>query len=1127
MVKMCEGRKSCIQDPWSAAVPNLNFQTVCSKLNRGHNSIDVCSSIVVVVFHDVLCAVIAHIRLVPSHWRPLDPQGAFPMNSWTLRLLLLAAPVTSQLWEQLRKRFSHTESPQEPFHFNASEDPLHSAWYPQRIHSQRVVEDFQYAYDAYMWNAWPKGELQPLTCTGTSFDLVRLDGLTLIDSLDTLLLMENYTEFARSIERLRSIWTLEVDQNVSVFETTIRVVGGLVSAHQLAEAFLPFVPHSDVWDSHGDVRWDSVELRDMPNATEPYKYDGCLLDWAWQVADRLYPAFDTPTGIPYGTVHLQYGVPQGETPIASLAGGGTLVLEFETLSRLTGDSRFGRAARCASRALWMRRTPLLGKHIHIGSGSWTEPLAGIGSNSDSFYEYLAKASFLWFEQDDFWLQFVATYDAVHEHLKVGDWYADADWKHNQRQIFESLMAFYPGLQVLLGEMGPAARTLNSFFVVRQLLGFLPERFHWGNWRVDFGGGKHPLRPELLESAYYMHMATKNPETGFSGWQIASAMSLLKLHQLARTHCGYASLNDVKPTTTGSMAGESLHGVRHLNEMPSFFLSETLKYLFLTFEDENLLHRDIDHEWVFTTEAHPVHYVAAVSSVDSQLEQNIAHLKAILQRKLTGDDRLFDFHPDLKLDKWAERTEADPFTIDIHSTAVKSKRFRSTATRHGLISSLVGKENFEGASHLIPDPSGQRGYELCRACLNLQSTAFLWMTVLGGGVLDYAKVHRPSTMKDAIVNYPHWRLRFWEALQAHSSGVYPDHSTDAHHYCFFGKNASSSGDAVMPDHPGPGSESDPTAFDSKLGSFEVSTFPGGGGFHVHHIESGERIVTTFLHDDQDASQSIIMTFSSIPMGPVDREVDTDSTTVDASLTRRLVLTDQADNSFECEVSILRKHVGSLHENSDVETLMVIPCAPALFGPTSMAQLLKYGGIQVDAILVKPDPTDPMGCAPIAEETCSNEEDKYGDIHMTNRGGCTFFLKSLGHKKYGASGLIVINTDPDELFVMSNAPEESLSVPPQDLPPTVLVTGRDGEALLSTWSGEERLFARIQIERRHNENLEGLGKLEDPVPNTAFPYVMAEQHSVKVLASGGWGVMATRGLDNQEWKLDLLQHDFIAS
>lgn len=69
-------------------------------------------------------------------------------------------------------------------------------------------------------------------------------------------------------------------------------------------------------------------------------YNGCLLRLATDMGNRLLPAFDTSTGIPYGTVNLRSGVPKGETELASTAGAGSLVIEFEVLSCLTGEFLF-------------------------------------------------------------------------------------------------------------------------------------------------------------------------------------------------------------------------------------------------------------------------------------------------------------------------------------------------------------------------------------------------------------------------------------------------------------------------------------------------------------------------------------------------------------------------------------------------------------------------------------------------------------------------------------------------------------------------------------------------------------------------------------------------------------------
>ena len=173
----------------------------------------------------------------------------------------------------------------------------------------RVSAMFHYAYDGYLKYAYPYDELRPLSCDGV--DTWGSYSLTLIDALDTLAVMGNYTEFKRVYNLLSQRKDFDSNINVSVFETNIRIVGGLLSAHLMA-------------------RKAGVDLEPGWPCTGP------LLRLAEDAASRLLPAFDTPTGMPYGTVNLKTGVPIGETPVTSTAGVGTVIVEFGTLSRLTG-----------------------------------------------------------------------------------------------------------------------------------------------------------------------------------------------------------------------------------------------------------------------------------------------------------------------------------------------------------------------------------------------------------------------------------------------------------------------------------------------------------------------------------------------------------------------------------------------------------------------------------------------------------------------------------------------------------------------------------------------------------------------------------------------------------------------
>ena len=157
-----------------------------------------------------------------------------------------------------------------------------------KLEKQQAREDvkqmFIHAYDNYMKYAFPEDELLPLSCDGTHIKLTAGKMLTLVDSLDTLAIMGNKSEFHRAILLISSAEKslFRVDVTVSVFESTIRVLGGLLSAHLiLTDRTLDFF---------------------MPS------YNGALLRMAKDLGDRLLPAFETATKLPFGTVNLEKGV---------------------------------------------------------------------------------------------------------------------------------------------------------------------------------------------------------------------------------------------------------------------------------------------------------------------------------------------------------------------------------------------------------------------------------------------------------------------------------------------------------------------------------------------------------------------------------------------------------------------------------------------------------------------------------------------------------------------------------------------------------------------------------------------------------------------------------------------------
>ncbi|GFU11169.1 ER degradation-enhancing alpha-mannosidase-like protein 2 [Nephila pilipes] len=446
-----------------------------------------------------------------------------------------------------------------------------------KMYREKVVKMFHHAYDHYLKSAFPYDELQPISCKG--MDTWGSFSLTLIDALDTLAVMKNFTEFRRVVNTLLSTADFNVNINVSVFETNIRVVGGLLSAHLLSKK-----AGMDV-----DPGWPC---------------SGPLLTLAEKVARKLLPAFETKTGMPFGTVNLQYGVPEGETPITCTAGVSTFIVEFGTLSQLTGDPVFENVAVNALDALWKRRSPLglVGNHINVQDGKWTALDSGIGGGVDSYFEYLVKAAIL-FQEPKFLKMFKEYEKLISKYMKRDDWYFWVSMNSGQVTMptFQSLEAFWPGLLTLVGDIEQAVKTLYNYHSIWKQYGFTPEIYDVSHSHAK--RENYPLRPEFIESIMYLYYATKDQHLLEIGVDI-----LESIEHSARTECGYATIKNVLD-----------HKIE--DRMESFFLAETTKYLYLLFDPDNFIHNNgscgelIEMSggnciigtggYVFNTEAHPI------------------------------------------------------------------------------------------------------------------------------------------------------------------------------------------------------------------------------------------------------------------------------------------------------------------------------------------------------------------------------------------------------------------------------------------------------------------------------------------------------------------------------------------
>nr|XP_026695542.1 ER degradation-enhancing alpha-mannosidase-like protein 3 isoform X3 [Ciona intestinalis] len=448
----------------------------------------------------------------------------------------------------------------------------------------KVLEMFNHAYNAYMTNAYPADELMPIACKGRIRGVTPSRGdiddtlgnfsLTLVDTLDTLALLGLHDEFEVAVRRVERDVSLNADLLVSVFETNIRMLGGLLGGHSAA---------LELQESHNRMKW----------------YNGSLLRMAKELGDRLLPAFNTSTGMPMSRINLSTGsVRRLKDRDTCTACAGTTILEMSALSRFTGDPVYEDRAREAMDYLWSRRqrsSDLMGTVLNVENGEWVRKESGIGAGIDSYYEYLLKAYIL-LGDDTYLHRFNTHYQAINklhstplqaikQYVAQGPMMIDV-LMHKPttaaRNFIDALSAFWPGLQVLKGDLKSAIETHELLYQVFTRHTFLPEAF---TTSFDVHWGQYPLRPEFAESTYLLYKATGDP------YYLQVGKTILEnLESRARVECGYAGIKDVRTFT-------------HEDRMDSYFLAEMFKYLYLLFSSSSEdLGINIDN-YVLTTEAH--------------------------------------------------------------------------------------------------------------------------------------------------------------------------------------------------------------------------------------------------------------------------------------------------------------------------------------------------------------------------------------------------------------------------------------------------------------------------------------------------------------------------------------------
>ncbi|KAH7544746.1 hypothetical protein FEM48_Zijuj01G0018900 [Ziziphus jujuba var. spinosa] len=436
-----------------------------------------------------------------------------------------------------------------------------------------VKDAMLHAWTSYERFAWGQDELQPQTRNGmNTFGGL---GATLIDSLDTLYIMGLDEQFQRAREWVANSLNFNKDYEASVFETTIRVIGGLISAYDLSG-------------------------------------DEIFLEKARDIADRLLPAWDTPSGIPYNLINLANGNAHNHMWTGGnsiLADAASEQLEFIALSQRTNDFKYQQ--KVENVIMELNRTfpadGLLPIYINPHTGISSYSRVTFGAMGDSFYEYLLKVWILGNKTDDvkhyreMWETSMKGLQSLVRRTTPSSFAYICEKTGNAlSNKMDELACFAPGM-LALGSLGYGNGEAKKFLSLAEELAWTcynfyqstPTKlagenyfFHDGQ-DMTVGTSWNILRPETIESLFYLWRFTGNKTYRDWGWNIFQAFE-----KNSRIETGYVGLYDV---STGDRD----------NLMQSFFLAETLKYLYLLFSPPSFLSLD---KWVFNTEAHPLRIV---------------------------------------------------------------------------------------------------------------------------------------------------------------------------------------------------------------------------------------------------------------------------------------------------------------------------------------------------------------------------------------------------------------------------------------------------------------------------------------------------------------------------------------
>ncbi|KAJ4351359.1 uncharacterized protein N0V89_006699 [Didymosphaeria variabile] len=504
----------------------------------------------------------------------------------------------------------------------------------QTKRADAVIEMFRFAWNGYYSIAFPNDDLLPVT---SNYSNSRNGwGVTPVDGLDTAIIMEQTDIVNQILDFIPTIDFTKVDTaarrgaslSVSLFETNIRYVGGLLAAYDLLKG--PF--------DHLDVDEDKVEA---------------LLTQCVTLADTLKFAFNTTSGIPVnnifinnGTFAPRYRMADG-TWSAGLAELGSLVIEWQRLSDLSGNPEYGDLAQKAMNYFLQPSTEvwpgLTGGNFSVETGEILDAYGGWTSGNDSAYEYLIKMYV--YDPEKYALygdRFTAAADSTIAHLLSSpstrpDLTMAGSFAGQAAQNYSEELACFIGGSFILGStalnrpdwldygldfaefcangyryapvgIGPTLYSWNLTELAYPRFQNQSDFYNKSGWFIDdnnaFPNGQ---APEAVESWYYAYQVTGNQY-----WRDVAWAYTLAENKTERVGQGFSGVLNIFEEDGGGWD----------NIMHSFTLAEVLKYQYLIQAPEDRKGIwDVEYAedgvgkggnvnyFVYNTEAHPMRVTA--------------------------------------------------------------------------------------------------------------------------------------------------------------------------------------------------------------------------------------------------------------------------------------------------------------------------------------------------------------------------------------------------------------------------------------------------------------------------------------------------------------------------------------